>query len=132
MTRGVKPSTIVVASSTLTTVPRPPSGLSKEAKAEWRKVAPILIERRVLTVADLAVLENLCIAYGMMRHAEREVRAHGIVMPDGKRNPASTALIQAQQQHLRAADHLGLSPTARSKTVMVPADDDDDDNPLKV
>jgi len=53
-------------------------------------------------------------------------------MPDGKRNPASTALIQAQQQHLRAADHLGLSPTARSKTVMVPADDDDDDNPLKV
>ena len=130
--RGVKPGTIVAGSSPVIEVPRPPANLSKAAKGEWRRVAPILIERRVLTVADLAVLENLCIAYGMMRQAEHEVRAHGIVMPDGKRNPASTALIQAQQQHLRAADHLGLSPTARSKTVMVPADDDDDDNPLKV
>lgn len=132
MTRGLKPSTIVAGSSTLTDAPRPPFGLSKDAKAEWRRVAAILIERRVLTLADLSALEGLCMAYGMMKQCDREVQLHGNVLSNGKRNPASTAAIQAMQMYLRAADHFGLTPTSRSKASIVSTDDDDDTNPLKV
>ena len=126
MTRGLKPSTIVAGSSPVTDVPKAPSYLSKDAKAEWRRVAPILInERKVLTVADLAALENYVIAVATMREAHRELEASGLLI-DGKRNPASTILLQAQQQQLRAAGELGLTPAARSRAVMAAGDDDED------
>lgn len=127
MTRGLKPSTIVPGTSPVTTVPKAPSYLSRDAKSEWRRVAPILTdERKVLTHADLAALENYVIAVAMMRQAARDVQANGNVLPNGKRNPASTALIQAQQQHLRAAGELGLTPASRSRAVMSAPDEDDD------
>lgn len=128
MTRGLKPSTIVAGTSPVTAVPKAPSYLSKDAKAEWRRVAPILTdERKVLTVADLATLENYVIAVSDMRQAHREVQANGLVLAaTGKRNPASTALNQAQQQMLRAAGELGLTPASRSRAVMAAGDDDED------
>jgi P27 family predicted phage terminase small subunit len=126
--RGLKPSTIVPGSSPVTTSLAPPSYLSKDAKAEWRLVAPILIdERRVLTVADLATLANYCIATATMMQAHRETELHGLVLEDGKRNPASTILIQAQQQQLRAAAELGLTPASRSSTKLAVAGTDDEE-----
>ncbi|MBN9437034.1 phage terminase small subunit P27 family [Bosea sp. (in: a-proteobacteria)] len=130
--RGLKPSTIVPGSSPVETVPRPPSYLSKDAKAEWRRVAPILSdERKVLTLADLAALENYVIAVATMQQAHRELQATGLLIA-GKRNPVSTILLQAQQQQLRAAGELGLTPSARSRANMIGSDDDDDDNPLTI
>lgn len=127
MTRGLKPSTIVPGTSPVTAIPRPPSYLSKDAKAEWRRVAPILSdERKVLTLADLAALENYVIAVATMRHAHRELQATGLLIA-GKRNPVSTILLQAQQQQLRAAGELGLTPAARSRAVMAAAGEDDED-----
>lgn len=127
MTRGLKPATIVSGSSPVTIVPKSPAYLSKDAKAEWRRVAPILAEeRKVLTIADLAALENYVIAVATMREAHRELQASGLVV-GGKRNPASTILLQAQQQQLRAAAELGLTPAARSRAVMAPGSGDDDD-----
>lgn len=126
MTRGLKPSTIVAGTSPVTTVPKAPTYLSKDAKAEWRRVAPILTdERKVLTVADLAALENYVIAVATMRQAHRELEASGLLIA-GKRNPASTILLQAQQQMLRAAGELGLTPASRSRASMAAGDDDED------
>lgn len=132
MTRGVKPATIVPGTSPVTAIPKTPSYLSKEAKAEWRRVAPILIdERKVLTEADLSALENYVIAVATMRQAHKELHATGLLIA-GKRNPLSTILLQAQQQQLRAAGELGLTPAARSRAAMMEATDDDDDNPLMI
>lgn len=126
MTRGLKPATIVAGTSPVTAVPKVPSYLSKDAKAEWRRVAPILTdERKVLTIADLAALENYVIAVATMRKAHRELEASGLLIA-GKRNPASTILLQAQQQQLRAAGELGLTPAARSRAVIAAGDDDED------
>ncbi len=128
MTRGLKPTTIVAGTSPVTTVPNPPSGLSREAKAEWRKVAPVLIlERKVVTVADLAALSSYCIAAGMVVQLDRELQATGHVLPNGKRNPASTALIQAMQMQLRAAAELGLTPASRSRSTLAPGAGEEDD-----
>ncbi len=123
--RGRKPETIVAGSSPISAPPRPPSYLSKDAKGEWRKVAPILIaERKVLTEGDLAALENYVIAVGTMRRAERELAASDLLIA-GKRNPLTTILLQAQQQQLRAAAELGLTPSSRSRAPMRDNDEND-------
>ena len=125
--RGLKPSTITPGTSPVTAIPKAPAYLSKDAKAEWRRVAPILTdERKVLTVADLATLENYVIAVATMRKAHRDLEATGLLLA-GKRNPVSTILLQAQQQQLRAAGELGLTPAARSRAVMAGGDEDDED-----
>lgn len=127
MTRGLKPSTIVAGSSPVTGIPKTPSYLAKEAKAEWRRVAPILIdERKVLAEADLSALENYVIAVATMRQAHKELHATGLLLA-GKRNPLSTILLQAQQQQLRAAGELGLTPAARSRATISDAASDDED-----
>lgn len=127
MTRGLKPTTIVAGSSPVVGVPKTPSYLNKEAKAEWRRVAPILIdERKVLTEADLSALENYVIAVATMRQAHKELHATGFLV-GGKRNPLSTILLQAQQQQLRAAGELGLTPAARSRATISEAANDDED-----
>lgn len=127
MTRGLKPSTIAPGSSPVISIPKTPSYLSKEAKAEWRRVAPILIdERKVLTEADLSALENYVIAVATMRQAHKELHATGFLI-GGKRNPVSTILLQAQQQQLRAAGELGLTPAARSRATISDAANDDED-----
>lgn len=133
MTRGLKPSTITPGTSPVVRVPAAPSYLSKEAKAEWRRVAPILVrERKVLTIADLAALENFVIASGTMRDMHRLLQAEGYVLENGKRHPAVGILTAMQQQQLRCAGELGLTPSARSRAHMIGEDDDDADNPLAV
>ncbi|MGR9434782.1 phage terminase small subunit P27 family [Rhizobium leguminosarum] len=126
MTRGLKPSTIVPGSSPVTGIPKTPSYLNKEAKAEWRRVAPILaLERKVLTDADLATLETYCVHYGALRMAEREIAANGLIS-DGKRNPAYGILKESSLLLVRCAGELGLTPSARSRASMNEYADDDE------
>lgn len=133
MTRGLKPSTIASGTSPVVRVPSAPAYLSREAKAEWRRVAPILVrERKVLTMADLAALENFVIASGTMREMHALLQAEGYVLPNGKRHPAVGILTAMQQQQLRCAGELGLTPSARSRAAIIGGDDDDDDNPLDI
>lgn len=92
MTRGVKPKTIVAASSPARKVPPAPADLSKEAKAEWRRVAPILHQRKTLDAADHPTLEAYCTHFGIIRQARRSIDTFGLIMDNGKRNPAYGAL----------------------------------------
>ncbi|UXN61718.1 phage terminase small subunit P27 family [Phyllobacterium zundukense] len=131
--RGLKPSTIIGGSSPVIKIPSPPAYLSKDAKAEWKRVAPILIrERKVLTVADLGTLENYCISLGTIREMHRLLQAEGYVTTEGKRHPAAGILTAMQQQQLRCAGELGLTPSARSRAAMMEMAEDGDDNPLDV
>ncbi|KFL30645.1 terminase [Devosia riboflavina] len=124
--RGRKPSTIVGGSSPVTEVPRPPSYMSKDAKAEWRKIAPILItERKTLTEADLATLENYCLATGTMRQAQRILNLEGLVTAAGKRHPAFSIMNAAQTTQRLCAAELGLTPVSRSRPAV--RDDGDDE-----
>lgn len=103
---------------------RPPSWLSKHAKAEWRRVMPELVKRRILTPADLGCLESYCIAIGRIRDIELLLRA-GI---DPKLcRMQDKAMVTARQ----LAAELGLTPVSRSRPAVRDNDNEgDDDNPL--
>jgi P27 family predicted phage terminase small subunit len=130
--RGRKPASIVNGSSPVTEVPRPPAYLSKDAKAEWRKVVPILVvERQTLTEADLGTLESYCNAIGTMRQAQRIINAEGLVTAAGKRHPAFGIQNTAQTTARLCAAELGLTPVSRSRPA-VRETADGDDNPFSI
>lgn len=130
--RGRKPSAIVSGSNPVTNVPNPPSYMSKDAKAEWRRVAPILIrERKTLTEADLATLENYCLATGTMRQAQRILNVEGLVTAAGKRHPAFGIMNAAQTTQRLCAAELGLTPVSRSRPA-VRSEGNNDENPFDI
>ena len=113
------------------TVPRAPAWMSKDAKAEWRRIMPLLVERRILTEADMGSVENYCMAIGSARQADAELQATGYTYPgpngDIKRNPASLVLKDAMQTARQLAAELGLTPVSRSRpSIRDDADADDD------
>ncbi|MCC0067111.1 MAG: phage terminase small subunit P27 family [Rhodovulum sp.] len=138
--RGAKPH-LVIDNGAVRSAPRVPSWMSKEAAAEWRRVVPILVERRILTRADLACLENFCVAVGQVREMERHLQQHGHVFEaykvtdDGleiclglKRNPAVGIQSDAMTRARLLAAELGLTPVSRSRPAI--RDDGDDDSLL--
>jgi P27 family predicted phage terminase small subunit len=125
--RGTKPQ-LVVDNDAMRKAPAAPSWLSSEAKKEWRRVVPILLERRILTTGDLGSLENYCIAMGRVREFEADMQAEtdaGI----------KVKLFRAQDKSMASARllaaELGLTPVSRSRpAVREKTDEGDDANPL--
>lgn len=117
--RGRKPETIVAGSSALAELPKPPAWLSKDAKAEWRRVAPILIdERRTLTLADLPSFAAYCTAAGEIIEASKTIAREGMIYQGEsgpKRHPAVAMRSDAMNRMRLLANELGLTPVSRSR-----------------
>lgn len=129
--RGTKPH-LVIDNDAVRTAPAAPAWLSKDAKAEWKRVMPILVERKILTVADLASFENYCVAIGTVRDMERTLQAAGYTyVTEGgaiKRHPAVAIQSDAMTRARLLAAELGLTPVSRSRPAI--RDDDDVDSLL--
>jgi P27 family predicted phage terminase small subunit len=111
--------------------PAPPKDMTDEAKKEWRRVMPVLVERRVLSGADLAAVERYCDATGDISIARARIRQDGDYVANRlgelKRHPAFATLRESTAEARRWAAELGLTPASRSR---VGAHEDDEDNPL--
>lgn len=117
--RGARPSVILPASSPVREPLDPPEWLSEDARAEWNRVAPILIEeRRTLTVTDIASLANYCVAVGQAAEASRIIAAEGMTFMSKtgpKKHPAVAIRSDAMTQARLLAGELGLTPVSRSR-----------------
>lgn len=123
--RGLKPA-IQRDATALTKMPSAPKRLSEQAKAEWRRVLPVLIKRGVITTGDLAGIESYCTAVGFVTQITEQMA--GMAVPDMK-----LAGLQIRYMHTarQLAAEYGLMPASRSRIGDAgPADDDD--NPLAV
>lgn len=123
--RGVKPA-LGTDTEALIKAPPAPSYLSAQAKAEWKRIMPQLISRRIITRADLAGVEAYASAVGICRQIE-ELRAGGIIdkVQFGIWNRA------AQTARQLAAEY-GLTPTSRQRIGSAAPAGPDDDDPLAV
>uniref|UniRef100_A4WSA2 Phage terminase, small subunit, putative, P27 family n=1 Tax=Cereibacter sphaeroides (strain ATCC 17025 / ATH 2.4.3) TaxID=349102 RepID=A4WSA2_CERS5 len=117
----------------------PPDWLSGDAKSEWLRIVPILVERKILTEADLGSLENYCIAMGTVREMEREIQRCGAIQKiykldkDGnsclvsmRKNPAVAIQSEAMNRARLLAAELGATPVSRSRPTVDKGDDGDD------
>ena len=130
--RGRRPQSITPA--IVSAVPAPPSWLDRDGKAEWKRVAPILaVERRTLSLADLATLANYCAAVGQVAAAARIIRKEGLIY-SGEKGPVKHPAVGIQQgammQARLLAGELGLTPTSRSRPSLREEPGDPADNAL--
>lgn len=123
--RGIKPPLSADADA-LVKAPAAPAYIAAQAKAEWKRIMPQLIARRIITRADLTGVENYCAAVGICRQIEQQ-RAGGLIDPKmfGVWNRA------AQTARQLAAEY-GLTPTSRARIGSAVPDTPDDDDPLAV
>lgn len=129
-TRGRKAEPRPIADA-VRKVPPVPKDMTDEAKKEWRRVMPVLVERRVLSQADIHAVERFCEATGDIRIARAAIDRDGAYVENRlgelKRHPAFATLREATAESRRWAAELGLSPASRSRAG---AHEDDEDNPL--
>ncbi|MEY9375883.1 phage terminase small subunit P27 family [Rhizobium leguminosarum] len=131
--RGIKPA-LKSDAEALTKAPKPPAYLSAHAKAEWKRVIPQLIARRIITRADLAGVEAYCSAAG----AAQQIAEHmsTATLPNGEPALPDLKLGGLQIRYMQAARQLaaeyGLTPTSRARVGSAATDDDEDDNPLMI
>lgn len=129
-TRGRKAEPRPIADA-VRKVPPAPKDMTDEAKKEWRRVMPVLVERRVLSQADIHAVERFCEATGDIRIARAAIDRDGAYVENRlgelKRHPAFATLREATAESRRWAAELGLSPASRSRAG---AHEDDEDNPL--
>ncbi len=123
--KGRKPSSIVAGTCPVIEVPRPPTWLSKDGKAEWRRIMPHLVERKTLTETDLAMVEAFCVAAGRVREIERQIQASGML------DPAIVRMQDKAMQSMRQiAAEIGLTPVSRSRPSIRDDDAAGDVSPL--
>ncbi len=109
------------------TLPRCPSHLSGEAKAEWRRVARTLHESGLLTQVDRAALAIYCQAWARWVKAEGQIQRHGEVVKSAAgnvmQNPYLSIANRAMKQMQLMARELGMTPSARSQIKVQPLDE---------
>ncbi len=113
--------------------PKAPAWLSKDAKAEWRRVAPILMERGTLTLGDLATLANYCVAVARCAEAQRIIAEQGLIVRGShgpRKHPACAVQADAMTQARQLAVELGLTPVSRSRPAIREPSNDDTPSPL--
>lgn len=125
--RGVKPK-IAADQEPLARVPKAPAYFSAHARAEWKRVLPVLVARRVICAADLAQVETYCCMAGLVRQIETERQLAGGVV-DVKLFGVQNRAAQTARQ---IAASLGLDPVSRARMGPPPEPEDDSDNPLAV
>lgn len=124
--RGVKPP-IKPDVEALTKTPPAPAYLSEQAKAEWKRIMPQLVARRIITRADLSGVEAYCSAAGSARQLAEIINA--MPVPDLRLGGLQIRYMQTARQ---LAAEYGLTPTSRARIGSGAPDADDDDNPLDV
>lgn len=133
--RGRKPELRPDANA-VAAIMKPPAWLSKDAKAEWRRVMPGLTTRKTLTDADLGSLENYCIASGQVREMQRIVANEGSVIKTDRgprAHPAVRIQSDAMTRARLLAAELGLTPVSRNRpSIRIDGGDDDTASDLGV
>lgn len=127
--RGGKPN-LKLAANPIAGAPPAPSWLPAPARGEWKRVAPILSERRILTEGDLGSLENYCLAIGQVRECQKILASLDSPFFEGdngapRPHPAIRVMHAAMTHARQLAAELGLTPVSRSRPAI---NDDGDDN----
>lgn len=115
--KGRKPKLTVIDGGTVRgKCPSAPSWLTPQAKAEWKRSAPQLHDRNLLTADTMATLESYCVASGMVRETEEIMGSEGRLVETEsgtKPHPAFRMQSAAMREARLLAAELGLTPHRR-------------------
>jgi P27 family predicted phage terminase small subunit len=115
-------------------LPPMPQHLSPEARKEWHRVTPLLLELNLLTKIDRSAIERYCRVYGRWQQAERALHAEQQLLrsqekdvtdafvritPTGfvRESPLSRMVVNLARQVEMAEQCFGMNPSARARVV---------------
>jgi len=102
--------------------PYAPRWLSEEAKAEWRRIAPLLLEAGLLTEADYTALALYCQAYARWRKAEEKLAEQGEILESARgglyQNPWLAVANRAWDQIRKSLAEFGMTPSSRLRVAV--------------
>lgn len=103
--------------------PEMPADLPGDAQAEWKRVAPLLLELGVLTRLDRGVLVQYVRTYALNQEAARELERDGVLAAGWrngeKKHPAWQVYRDSCTMLTALRKELGLSPATRSRLNVV-------------
>jgi P27 family predicted phage terminase small subunit len=100
---------------------RAPSWLDKEAKKEWRRLAPLLERLGVLTETDTGALTAYCEAWATWKGATQKIREFGLVIkhPTAGKLPVVSPYVKIADNALTQMRGLlvefGMTPSSRAR-----------------
>jgi len=101
------------------TILKCPPILKGAARAEWKRIAPILFDAGLLTEMDRAQLFLYCDAWGRMMNAQKHLAEYGVMLRSPKgypiQNPHLAILNKSSEQVQKALVEFGLSPSSRAR-----------------
>jgi P27 family predicted phage terminase small subunit len=115
--------------------PNPPTWLSREARAEWRRIVPGLEALDLIKAEDRAALVVWCETWSRFVLAVKTYRAEGITLVNPEsgrahRHPA-VGIAETAAAQLRAyAAEFGLSPASERRLGTTAPGGDNEDNPF--
>ena len=116
--------------------PPPPTWLSREARAEWRRIVPGLTRLDLVKPEDRAALAAYCETWSTFVEATRTVHREGMTVTNPQsgrvaQHPAVRAQLQAAANLFHYAGQFGLTPAAERKVSKRDHDRDPDEaNPF--
>jgi P27 family predicted phage terminase small subunit len=111
-----------------------PKWLEKEARKEWKRLAPKLEMLGVLSELDMAAFAEYCQAYARWKEAEEYISSHGSTFETANGCIMAAPQVNIAKSYLAAmesaAKQFGLTPAARSRLI-ANADNGDRDDELE-
>ena len=101
-------------------LPPCPKWLTGEARAEWKRITPVLYELGILTEIDLSALEKYCMAHKRWRQAETTIdKEKRLSTISGNGSPCALPEVAISQKYLKIMQSyladFGMNPSARSR-----------------
>ena len=98
---------------------RPPDWLSDEARAEWDRVAPMLLRLGVLTEADGSALLTYCKVWERWLKAERQLATSGLLLKSKSGYPIVNPLVgianKTMTNLVKLLTEFGMTPSSRAR-----------------
>jgi P27 family predicted phage terminase small subunit len=114
------------------TIPKVPSHIDKEAKKEWRRIAPMLLRNHVLTEADYMALANLCQAWATLKRLQsllNDAPSLLVKTPAGyvQQTPLFSMIGKQMALVNRLCQEFGLTPSSRTRVKTEPGRSEEQD-----
>lgn len=132
--RGLPSGGRMAGKPALPAKPNPPTWITGEALAEWRRVTPELFRLGRLAALDRGCLAMYCSWWQHLVQVRAELAASTHTVKGQKGNDVVNSLWReyrdASKQVLELAKQLGLTPDSRLRQASVPLSEDQDDSDL--
>lgn len=108
--------------------PDPPEWLCDLAKTEWKRVAPEMHEKGLLSPRDLGTLALYCNIYAQYVAITLQLQEQGLWNEEGKGHSLLGKADALAKQFKTFAVELGFTPSSRGRIVLPPKDTPEDDD----